>query len=80
MEAASAQVGAPSHLGAHGARARDAKAKGVKFGRMPKLTGRQKREAIRALKQAGELETRVQHRQVKYLTTGWRRITARSSG
>jgi transposase-like protein len=44
----------------------DAKAKGVKFGRKPKLTGRQKRETIRALKRAGELETRVQHRQVKY--------------
>ena len=38
----------------------------MKFGRKPKLTGRQKREAIRALKRAGEQETRVQHRQAKY--------------
>ena len=44
----------PPHQGAHRARAADAKTKGVKFGRKPKLTPHRMREALKPRDEEGE--------------------------
>ena len=52
------EAGTPPHGAAHGTRLADAKAKGVKFGRKPKLTTHQRREAQKRLR-AGETQRSI---------------------